>query len=89
MRRRIRGVGATEMRPSRSTTVACRFQVESQHDPASVDLGVRRTAYDGGSACTRANVAPSPKPSTTIAVATFDEPWAMAFLPDGRVLVTE
>jgi glucose/arabinose dehydrogenase len=26
---------------------------------------------------------------TTVAIAEFNEPWAMAFLPDGRVLVTE
>jgi aldose sugar dehydrogenase len=29
------------------------------------------------------------KPFTTAAVATFDEPWALAFLPDRRMLVTE
>jgi glucose/arabinose dehydrogenase len=28
-------------------------------------------------------------PFTTTTVAEFDEPWAMAFLPDGRLLVTE
>jgi len=28
-------------------------------------------------------------PFTTVEVASFDEPWAMAFLPDGRLLVTE
>jgi glucose/arabinose dehydrogenase len=28
-------------------------------------------------------------PATVTAVATFDEPWAMTFLPDGRLLVTE
>ncbi len=29
------------------------------------------------------------KPFTATAMATFDEPWAMTFLPDGRLLVTE
>lgn len=29
------------------------------------------------------------RPFTTAEVGTFDEPWAMAFLPDGRILVTE
>lgn len=29
------------------------------------------------------------RPFTVTAVATFDEPWAMTFLPDGRLLVTE
>lgn len=29
------------------------------------------------------------KPFTTATLATFDEPWAMALLPDGRLLVTE
>ncbi len=33
--------------------------------------------------------APSPKPFVQTAVATFDSPWAMTFLPDGRILVTE
>jgi len=33
---------------------------------------------------------PDPAPAVEIGeVATFDEPWAMAFLPDGRLLVTE
>jgi len=36
---------------------------------------------------------PTPAPTTTAvtqqSVATFDNPWAMTFLPDGRILVTE
>ena len=33
--------------------------------------------------------ADAPRPFTVEPVASFDEPWAMAFLPDGRLLVTE
>ena len=33
--------------------------------------------------------ADSSRPFTSTEVAAFDEPWAMAFLPDGRLLVTE
>jgi len=36
-----------------------------------------------------APAAPGGKPFRTEAVGTFDEPFAMAFLPDGRLLVTE
>lgn len=39
--------------------------------------------------CSGASVQAATKPFEATAVATFDEPWAMAFLPDGRVLVTE
>jgi hypothetical protein len=38
------------------------------------------------SACASAE---APRPFTVEPVASFDEPWAMAFLPDGRLLVTE
>jgi aldose sugar dehydrogenase len=31
----------------------------------------------------------APKPFVVMPVATFDSPWAMTFLPDGRMLVTE
>ena len=38
------------------------------------------------SACASAD---APQPFDVEPVASFDEPWAMAFLPDGRLLVTE
>ncbi|HEY6545260.1 MAG TPA: PQQ-dependent sugar dehydrogenase [Dokdonella sp.] len=41
------------------------------------------------SGCHGATVQASAKPFEATPLATFDEPWAMAFLPDGRVLVTE
>ena len=37
----------------------------------------------------RANLPPSTPPFTVTTIGTFDEPFAMAFLPDGRLLVTE
>ncbi len=46
-------------------------------------------AQTDASASTTVNAAWAALPFTTQAVAAFDEPWAMGFLPDGRVLVTE
>ena len=40
-------------------------------------------------ATAQAQPAPAAKPFTERTIARFDEPWAMAFLPDGRLLVTE
>ena len=37
----------------------------------------------------RANVAPTPPPGRTETIGRFDAPFAMAFLPDGSLLVTE
>lgn len=46
---------------------------------------------NGDTAETTETAAPAPngKPFNITPVARFDEPWAMAFLPDGRLLVTE
>lgn len=50
--------------------------------------GASNAAQSGGSAA--AEPAPSNgQPFVSTEVATFDEPWAMTFLPDGRLLVTE
>lgn len=40
-------------------------------------------------ACSADRVASAGTPFVTTEIATFDEPWAMSFLPDGRLLVTE
>ena len=72
---------------------------------ASIALALLLAACGGGSGSGSPAPSPSPSPSpsptatptpapTTTAVAqhavaTFDNPWAMAFLPDGRLLVTE
>jgi glucose/arabinose dehydrogenase len=54
--------------------------------------GQASTAQDavavGQSAITGAQT-PAAKPFVATPVATFDKPWAMTFLPDGRMLVTE
>ncbi|MGH8196003.1 MAG: PQQ-dependent sugar dehydrogenase [Woeseiaceae bacterium] len=44
---------------------------------------------DSSSANANAAAAASDQPFVATPVATFDEPWAMTFLPDGRLLVTE
>ena len=41
-------------------------------------------------AANESQIAPVDRPPFTVQpMAEFDEPWAMAFLPDGRLLVTE
>jgi glucose/arabinose dehydrogenase len=42
-----------------------------------------------GSESGEATAAPTARPFVATPVASFDEPWAMTFLPDGRLLVTE
>jgi aldose sugar dehydrogenase len=46
-------------------------------------------AQTNGQAPITAAQTPADKPFTETAVATFKDPWAMTFLPDGRLLVTE
>lgn len=40
-------------------------------------------------ACSTDQVASAPAPFTATEITSFDQPWAMSFLPDGRLLVTE
>ena len=55
--------------------------------------GSAALTQNGGPASTRVSAkggsAPVPAPFTVTPVARFDTPWALAFLPDGRMLVTE
>lgn len=67
----------------RTTTAAGTALAPRGQAPATLP-GVQRVA--GGMSPPR--VVPDP-PFTSTPVATFNEPWAMTFLPDGRLLVTE
>jgi glucose/arabinose dehydrogenase len=40
-------------------------------------------------ACTDAQIAAADKPFDSEVMADFDQPWAMTFLPDGELLITE
>lgn len=52
--------------------------------------GASNAAQSGDAADTASAAQPADgKPFVATEVATFDEPWAMTFLPDGRLLVTE
>ena len=61
-------------------TTAC----NAADSPAAADLGA--TAQPAPDA---APAAADARPFTSNAMAQFNEPWAMTFLPDGRLLVTE
>ena len=57
---------------------------------AACGSSARTSAQDAGSSAGPANLAPSEPPFTSTAIATFDNPWAMAFLPgSGVAIVTE
>lgn len=59
---------------------ACNGTSNAQSDAAGGAQDQHSAATDAGKAG---------KPFTTTVVADFEEPWAMTFLPDGRLLVTE
>ena len=54
-------------------------------DPASAAAGTAATA----AAPAAAAAATDQRPFTATEVSRFDQPWAMTFLPDGSLLVTE
>ncbi len=55
----------------------------------ATDTASDMAANNGASADAGASLPVSTKPFRETAVAGFDEPWAMTFLPDGMLLVTE
>ena len=58
------------------------------HKPAAFSLSLILVACDGGGTTATPTVA-AETPFVATPVASFDEPWAMTFLPDGAMLVTE
>ncbi|MBC7657235.1 MAG: PQQ-dependent sugar dehydrogenase, partial [Frankiaceae bacterium] len=58
---------------------------------SSLVLVIGACSAQDGVAAADTSVAPNPVPApfAITEVAKFNEPWAMAFLPDGRLLVTE
>lgn len=56
--------------------------------PMALSLSMLLVACNGGDTSAAPTVS-ADKPFVVTAVATFNEPWAMTFLPDGNMLVTE
>src|SRR5690606_18161600 len=64
---------------------ACNGNASRQPDGATQDVGAPQAAVPAAAEPAADNA----EPFASTEVASFDEPWAMAFLPDGRLLVTE
>ncbi|WP_298089870.1 PQQ-dependent sugar dehydrogenase [uncultured Sphingomonas sp.] len=58
--------------------IACSGNVEASSDPASDNVATQAATMPAGA-----------KPFTETVIADFDSPWALAFLPDRRMLVSE
>lgn len=66
--------------------IACSGNVEA---PGADNSAVQGAATQGGATQGAANVPAGAKPFTETVIADFDSPWAVAFLPDRRMLVSE
>lgn len=60
-----------------------------RHSPLAIALPLALIACGGGGAANGQPATDAAKPFKTSTIANFDAPWAMTFLPDGRMLVTE
>ena len=73
-----------------STALACSCQARSGSAPAATTPGAAGAAARDGVVSPIQRDTPTVEPVFAITeVASFKEPWALAFLPDGRLLVTE
>ncbi len=88
---------SAQSEPKDPTIVAARNGAKGRTAPAAtaVQSPPAQTAADGATNAPPVKGRPSPSrrvpnpPFTSTPKATFNEPWAMTFLPDGRLLVTE
>src|SRR3546814_71949 len=65
--------------------IACNAPGNASGQPASAQDDQSQAASPAAAEPATSNS----RPFASTEIATFDEPWAMAFLPDGRLLVTE
>ena len=81
-------VASSGTRQLAATTQAGPAANRAPRVPAQAPASAATTRGTGGTGPRRRIVEPDP-PFRSTAVATFNQPWAMVFLPDGRALVTE
>lgn len=60
-----------------------------RHAPLAIALPLALIACGGGGSANGQPASSAAKPFKTSIIADFDSPWAMTFMPDGRMLVTE
>ena len=68
-------------------SAACHRDGEARAPDTTVAAGAASPGVDAAADASRAGA--DARPFDVDVIAKFDEPWAMAFLPDGRMLVTE
>ena len=68
-------------------SAACHRNGEARAPDATAAAGTASPGVDAAADASRASA--DARPFDVDVIAKFDEPWAMAFLPDGRMLVTE
>ena len=71
------------------TALACSCSAKNVDPPASAAAATPANAGGGGASPIQRETKSVEPVFAITEVASFDEPWALAFLPDGRLLVTE
>lgn len=93
-----KAVGCRTGRPALTAPCAVTGIMQARLHPRNVPMPLRRPTFALAAALLLATStaagqgtppAAAAKPFTAVELGRFDEPWAMAFLPDGRLLITE